>query len=253
MNKIILLTIIIFSLACRPEELPEELQATTLSNKIVGNQNCSQEIFELSDEQATPKTIVDVIDLINILPKPLNIPCFLKTLKRPLFINMTNSKLSAQPALSDSDPRVFIFSERLILSISTSGHASQLLELSQLMPGNNKVSIKGEFKFPILHQIDYDEPFRRIEQNSMTSCSACHVGEQVYFHDKYKAYSSAAVKPITASLINISALQTEAYLCDLGKLQTDRCSIIYSLTNQGQLRFKSFPDDMPTLTESFRN
>jgi hypothetical protein len=125
--------------------------------------------------------------------------------------------------------------------------------MSELLSGNNKVSIKAELKFPILHQIDYENPFRRVEQNSMTTCGACHVGEQVYFHDKYKGYTSAAVKPISASFVDLSILQTEAYLCDFNRTDSDRCSIIHSLVNPGDLPLQNFPDDMPTLTESFRN
>jgi hypothetical protein len=44
----------------------------------------------------TPQTIVEVVDLINALPAPVTLPCFLQALARPLKMHATISLITAQ-------------------------------------------------------------------------------------------------------------------------------------------------------------
>ena len=59
----------------------------------------------------SPKTIEQAILLINSLPKPASVLCFIQALQKPLKIAGTYSNQSAQPA-TDS-PRFFIFQDDL--------------------------------------------------------------------------------------------------------------------------------------------
>ena len=56
-----------------------------------------------------PQTIAEVVTLLNALPKPLNLPCFVASLARPLSLHAVNSPFSAQPAQGRRSPRIFIF------------------------------------------------------------------------------------------------------------------------------------------------
>ena len=56
-----------------------------------------------------PQSIAETVTLINALPKPLTLPCFLESLARPLEMSATFSVVSAQPAVGHRSPRVFLF------------------------------------------------------------------------------------------------------------------------------------------------
>src|SRR5450432_198125 len=53
-----------------------------------------------------PQSIAETITLLNALPKPLSIPCFLESLARPIPVLATFGVLSAQPAVGVRSPRV---------------------------------------------------------------------------------------------------------------------------------------------------
>jgi hypothetical protein len=72
----------------------------------------------------------------------VTLPCFLQTLQRPLSLYATSSPISAQPADSERDPRIFVMMEPLILSVVAVGETSVYLELSELT--SNTRSIKAE-------------------------------------------------------------------------------------------------------------
>src|SRR4051794_26926429 len=62
---------------------------------------------------SSPQTIADVVELLNAMPKPVSLPCFLSTLARPLEVHATLSVTSAQPAVGKRSPRIFIFLDGL--------------------------------------------------------------------------------------------------------------------------------------------
>ncbi len=58
----------------------------------------------------SPRTIDETVTLINALPKPLSLPCFLESLARPLEISASYGVFSAQPAKGIRSPRIFVIS-----------------------------------------------------------------------------------------------------------------------------------------------
>lgn len=203
---------------------------------------------DIEEDLRSPKTINEVTDLINALPKPLELPCFLKSLKRPLFMNITASRLSAQPADGEASPRIFLFSERLILSVVPSGRGSPYLELSEMYGDTN--SIKAELEFPIEEEIEYRTGFDAINTGGRTSCSACHNGEtrDPRFPD-YEVYLSTAIKPNRN--LEFDDFKMEFYNCELQSSPDKRCQMINAIFKQGEVYPADFPTTMPTWFETF--
>jgi len=64
-----------------------------------------------------PRTVDEAITLINALPKPLTLPCFLQALARPLAMTATDSVFSLQPADGLRSPRIFLFTPGMVMSV----------------------------------------------------------------------------------------------------------------------------------------
>lgn len=204
-----------------------------------------------SAKYSDPKSISELLTLINSLPKPLELDCLLKSLKRPLYFNATSSILSVQPADGPRNPRIFIFKEPLIISFVPNGEGSRILEFSELT--SNIRSIKGELSLPVTATVDSTDPFKRIiKEGSKTTCSGCHVDERVeYFDGEVPVLSSEALKPSASKDVDKSSLQYEVTLCAFYKDRSKRCRILEALFSEGEVYSKSFPKEMRTLLNSF--
>ena len=95
----------------------------------------------------SPSTIDEVVQLLDVLPEPVSVPCLVQALDRPLAINSTSGIVSAQPAESVHNPRIFIFTDGLALSIVPAGRGRDLLELGQY--DTPEESLKGELHMPV--------------------------------------------------------------------------------------------------------
>jgi hypothetical protein len=211
--------------------------------------NC--EGSEAAEALADPKNIAELVELINALPKPLDLACLLKSLKRPLYVNATSSTLSAQPAFGENNPRIFIFKGNLIISVVPDGPGSKLLEMSELK--YSRRSIKGELKLPISEQLSYSGPFQDIITTQKTSCSGCHSLEQAEYElEGVQVYSSLAIKPTAKQFVHLDDLKFELYNCQLLRDRSSRCRVLDALLNHGDVLPQNFPADMPTFLESIR-
>jgi hypothetical protein len=196
-----------------------------------------------------PGTISELLVMINSLPKPLDADCFLKNLKRPLYVNASSSTMSVQPAVNEANPRIFIFNKNLIITIVPTGEGSLVMEFSELK--NDVRSIKGEIVLPVKSNVSGSAPFTRISSGSQTTCRGCHTSEQAeYMIGDVQVYSSKALKPTASKDVSISRLQDENYLCNFRKDTSKRCRI-YNALFSGQVIPKVFPADMPTLLDAF--
>ena len=73
---------------------------------------CNLVDLNIDPALGSPDSIGDAVALINALPKPLTIACFVSALNRPLNLNLTTSTISVQPAIGVSNPRIFIINLR---------------------------------------------------------------------------------------------------------------------------------------------
>ncbi|MNK08108.1 hypothetical protein D3C87_260340 [compost metagenome] len=191
----------------------------------------------------TPKNIEEAVTLINSLPKPVTVECFVESLDRPLKVALTNSEASAQPAAGTRSPRVFIFSDSLIISIVPDGRGSKVVEFSVLLSSDK--SIKGEVPFPIQGILDGKTPYDHIRDGNGTLCAACHGIEQQAPQITFtKAFISKAFQPNWQTDVDLDNFRKEVLFCD-PKVEPERCRILEAIFGHGEVRKQDFPADMP--------
>lgn len=260
MKYLILFTLLILN-SCGPQGAKQldSLSTSTGNTTEQSNQNnlptsydatsCQLSKLGIATTLGSPQNINEAVDLINALPKPLSIPCFLQALARPIRVNTTSSILSVQPAVGVNDPRIFIFSGKLVISLASAGDGKNLIEFSFMY--NDTQSLKGELSFPITSTVSYTEPFTQVETGGQSSCSGCHVEElldtNVVGTD---AYRSKALKPAANRNVSVSSFYQQSYLCDFNNDSSYRCKMIRSLFENGTVMQVSFPSATPTYFDS---
>ena len=177
------------------------------------------------------ENFVDLVNLINSLPKPLTVECLLSNYDAPLDLHATDSQFSAQPAEGPGSPRVFIFKNNFILSVVPTNNAQPIMEFS-LVTGPNQ-SVKGELEFPIVSNIDPEDPFLRIKStfNNVvgTNCRFCHGLETPYGAN---GFYSSIIAPDPLKKVSGSLMTQELKNCD-PKTEPQRCRILKVLYDRG--------------------
>ncbi len=194
----------------------------------------------------SPQTIEEAVLLLNALPKPTNVACFVESLSRPLTIFATNSPFSAQPAFSNKSPRVFIKTGQLWSSIVIAGDASELIEFGYIIP-NTVRSIKAELHLPIQTAVPPNAPYNRVLfGESGTACGLCHGDEQLEkVGDLTNVFSSIAFKPRADSHVSLDSLRLEAETCSW-QAEPARCEMLAALFGGGPVVEEAFPESMVT-------
>lgn len=240
MSSKLLLFILGFSLALVSCVQQEAVKTANQSNDTVAP-TC--DLSGLDESLSDPQSIEELVTLINSLPKPLTGECLVKSLKRPLYVNATASKLSAQPAGSYGSPRIFIFKGDLIISVVGTGEGSKLLEFSEVVSPTK--SIKGEVVLPIENELARTDPFVRINISNRTTCSGCHGSEQlVNTIDGVAVYSSIAFRPFPQDDVSVEYLRENHYLCQSQKNTSQNCNFLKGLFSYGEVHAKAFPETM---------
>lgn len=193
---------------------------------------------------ASPADVERSVALINALPKPTSVACFVESLVRPLNIYATSSTLSAQPADSQRSPRVFIKLDKLWLSVVVDGDSSPLIEFGLLVDDQLTRSLKGELKLPIDAPIAPSTPFDRVRYDDGTLCGLCHANEQQ--ETKFgMAFSSDALRPRPEGRVSVDALRLEARACDW-HVEPHRCEMLSAIFDGGGVNEVQFPETMRT-------
>ncbi len=207
----------------------------------VGTQGCIA-----PEGMGSPSSIQEAVDLINVLPSPVTIPCLVQSLDRPLAINSTMSFVSAQPAVDEHSPRVFIFLDSLSLSIVPAGWASDLLELGEYSGIHE--SLKGEIQMPVEPPITQDAAYDHLRYNqAVTVCGLCHLDERKATEiDHPNAFISQSFQPPEDELVPLADVRAEHESCD-PQQEPDRCAIFSALFDHGRVEHQDFPDEMSTI------
>lgn len=188
-----------------------------------------------------PKTIENVIALLNALPKPVSVACLIDVLARPLLLNATANTFSAQPAVSAALPRIFILrGDALAISVVPSGPGGEVVEFSYRTDATH--SVKGELKFPVTETLAPDAAYTSIlaDTKSGTVCGACHSGERKAEGEfAESAFVSRLIKPAGEFDVSLQDLQRSADVCDQEK--RSECAVLQALFFQGQVSSKAFP------------
>lgn len=198
-----------------------------------------------SGVSGSPKTTQEALNLLNALPKPTSVACFVESLDRPLTVYATSSAFSAQPALSAASPRVFIKLDNLWLSVVLDGDSSYLIEFGEEIPADEPRSIKGELQLPIDQPIAPSAPYDRVRYGQGTVCGLCHYGEAAAEGSNLNAFSSIAFRPRPDSRVAIDSLKSAATACDW-QSQPHRCEMLAAVFDGGAVAEVPFPESMST-------
>ncbi|MGZ5278518.1 MAG: hypothetical protein ACXWC9_01160 [Pseudobdellovibrionaceae bacterium] len=194
----------------------------------------------LSDAARSPTSIDQVVTLINLLPKPLAMDCFIRALKKPLKVYSVNSPASLQPAVNQDNPRIFIINNKLILSVVPKGAGRMLLEISQKVSSTG--SVKAELAFPIAGPIANDAPFSRIREGaSGTSCRVCHQNEGIAAgFNSSQAFQSNIIEPLDGARVDRDYMKSQATFCNTA-VDPYRCQMLKAIFIDGQAQDTLFP------------
>ena len=192
-----------------------------------------------------PHTIDETVTLVNALPKPLSLPCFLESLARPLQINATDSLFSAQPAQGPRSPRIFLFQGLTTMSIVVAGPGAPLLEFGEQRP--NLRSLKAEITFPVEQAITPSTPFENLMLNEqLTTCAVCHASEtEESAISGIRRFVSQSLRPLPRDEISAQTLQHELEICDR-TAEAARCALLDGLLGWGSVADHDFPVEMAT-------
>ena len=242
--RTLLMIILTLPLAACEQKSPETKTPTAIAIK----ESC--DVSKLSDNLRDPQSIEAAVELINALPKPVDIPCFLKSLKRPLYVSSTSSTISAQPAAGVENPRVFIFKGDLIIAVAPAGDGRDLIEFSEYRSLTR--TTKAEVLFPVESDVSKSSVYSRVSTGAQTSCSGCHSNEiEDHEVDGVKVYSSLALRPIDGKEVELEELDKQLYLCQFSKDDSSRCAFFKALLTHGEVKPWEFPSGMPTFFDSF--
>ena len=194
----------------------------------------------------TPHSIEEAVALLNALPKPTSVACFVESLDRPFVATATSSMFSAQPATSSDSPRVFLKIDRTWISVVLDGAATDLIEFGYLLD-DGLHSLKGELKLPATQALPLTTPFDRIRyDDGYTLCGACHRDETLErIEGDTSIYSSLAYRPRPETRVPIDFLRTAAQTCNWDQ-QPHRCEMLSALFDGGPVDEGEFPADMAT-------
>ena len=205
-----------------------------------------------------PRSIEQVVDLINSLPKPVSVACFVESLDAPLKVYASNSVASLQLSTGPQDPRWFIFSLPLIMSVTSDGPGAELLEMGVLQPDNRR-TLLGELRMPIDTEIKHALPYERIGQDLGTTCGFfCHQNEapdpSITFA---KAFVSKSIRAAPDSEVTLDSLRGVLSRCTPPSAKpaatsaatsvatSARCDLLHALLVTGRGQREDFPADMP--------
>lgn len=194
-----------------------------------------------------PQTIEEAVELINALPKPLSLPCFIESLDRPVAINATDSVFSAQPADGPENPRLFILRGNLVLSIVSGGPGLPLLEFGEFV--TDVQTLKGELEFPIETTLTLASAFERLPfgEGVTSVCGFCHGGE--YRSDDYAGgFISEAFRPAYWTDVDLALVRAEWENCD-PSAEPERCALLEAVFGRGEFEAAEFPSGLPAFFE----
>ncbi len=183
-----------------------------------------------------PKTIGEAVALMNALPRPTSVACFLESLTRPLDVYFTRSQLSAQPADGNDSPRTFVVNDALFISSVPSGFARNTIELG--FRTSPERAIRAEIAFPLRSPVTVSSMAEHIAVGDrFTLCGFCHARE-ARVSDPFLgelAFESEVIPPDPDYELGVDAVRALAEACD--PLATaERCVHLNALFGHGALQ-----------------
>jgi hypothetical protein len=186
-----------------------------------------------------PQNLPEVVALLNSLPRPTTLPCFLQALERPLQVYLTESDQSLQPSPGPRSPRTFIVNQPLVMSIVFEGSARATLEIGYRTADTR--SIKTELTFPLRKEVTFANLFDEVKDPQVTNgqatrCSACHTSETQIFNDEIQAeaFESDIYPPFEVYEVDVESLRSESASCDAAE-EPERCAMLSAVFDYGDV------------------
>jgi hypothetical protein len=178
--------------------------------------------------------------MLNGLPRPLEMPCFVASLSGRLELAAALSRTSAQLAYERHSPRLFIFLDPLILTLAFDGTGRDLLEMGELR-GEGR-TLKAELAFPLVEEVSAAAPFEHtLFDGERSTCFFCHANERVASDIPFtKAFESVALRPSDAALVNVDFLRSQAASCNDVE-QPYRCALLRAVFEREAVEQRGFP------------
>jgi hypothetical protein len=177
---------------------------------------------------------VQAIELMNSLPRPTSLACFVESLDRPLSLYLTRSNLSLQPSPGPRSPRTFIIKGPLAMSVVPDGRASAELELGWRT--STARSIKTEIEFPLVANVTAARLFDRVQEGDRTKCGQCHSAETHVTHEDFPegAFESDILMPYSTLEVSVQSLLDETAACD-PTTEEARCAMLDAIYGHGDV------------------
>lgn len=200
----------------------------------------------------SPATIGDVVTLANAMlaarNEPLELSCFVASLQRPLALLPVLSPFSLQRGDGPQNPRVFLWTGDIAMSVVPSGSGRDLLELAEYTSPTR--SIKGEVAFPIRSPVARSTPYDRVlstTRDDGTICGGCHSGEEPAPQiTDGRAFESVVFRPRQSEEVDLGYLKDQTRACDVAA-EPQRCSLLTALFGHGDVTIRQFSPDALTI------
>jgi hypothetical protein len=192
----------------------------------------------------SPATIADAIALTNALlarRAPVTIDCFLSALNQPLTVLGVVSTFSLQPSVGGTlNPRVFIFSGNLVMSVVPAGEGSPYVELAEYTSPVR--SLKAQLEFPVTVPVTAPDVYDSIRRGEGTSCGVCHSREQPAPEiTSAEAFESDVLAPVPTDVVPLQRMQDDRASCD-PQVEPDRCAMLNALFSHPVITGAFSPD-----------
>lgn len=198
-----------------------------------------------------PRSIAETVALLNSLPRPVTVACFLESLDRPLALNATKSFISLQPAMGARSPRLFLMFDGMSVSVVPEGSGSKLIEFGEFVTPDR--TLKAEVKTPLTAELQPGDPYLSPITTTGpfagmgTTCRTCHGQEERSETISFaEAFHSTALRPDPRTRVPVEAVFAEREACADGDTG-ERCTMLRALFDHGPVLARDFPESLPTI------
>ncbi|MFO0679698.1 MAG: hypothetical protein U0169_24435 [Polyangiaceae bacterium] len=184
------------------------------------------------------ETVATLADRLNTR-LPVDGPCFLASLPRPLPVVATSGTISAQPSGGPDSPRLFVLLPRVVVSLVPSGRGSDTVEFGEWVTPTR--TLKAEIKLPVTSPLAWNAPFTRIllGSNTESACRACHRNEEPHATIP-GAFVSDAFAPEPGTFVSLETLSTLHDACTSSGDASARCAMFHALFDFGAVEQGAF-------------
>ena len=179
----------------------------------------------------SPTSIAEAVALLDVLPAPVTVACFVESLDRPLRIIATASPLSAQPAVDVASPRILIRNGTLTMAVVPAGMGKRLLEFGE--DAGEGRTIKGEVELPLERSLRASAPYDRVlaTEGKGTSCGVCH-DDEAPAPGLRPGLASEILRPTPEFEVPLDDLRQAAARCSSDD-DDERCALLTALFDHG--------------------